>query len=373
MSKKLLILSNYALPFQMGGSEMVIHEISKNLHRNHEWDVTVGASNVLKKKKLDGISIKKSPATKASLIRFCSDEKPDAIFVYSDAYVNWRDILMFSSSLPGRLFLSPVGFNHTLKNKFLEKLLRKNENNLEFICHSKNYVDYDYTMNFASRTHVVPNGVNIDEFNAPYSGKLDSLRRDYGNILLTVANFFPGKGYDGLLKIYDELYKIRKDFAVAIVASKVTWNVANNWLARMKKVFKSRPYKVKFFLDMERPEVVQCFLGSDLFVFPSQKEVAPLVLIESMAAGLPWLSLPVGHTQDLCGGEVLDGVPRKSDGSCGYTDSVVKNMAIKINSLLNNRELMYQLSTDGRLEVEKKLNWEKICQSYSDVFGFGTE
>ena len=54
-------------------------------------------------------------------------------------------------------------------------------------------------------------------------------------------------------------------------------------------------------------------------------------------------------------------------------DSVVKNMAIKINSLLNNRELMYQLSTDGRLEVEKKLNWEKICQSYSDVFGFGTE
>ena len=369
MSKKILILSNYALPFQIGGSEMVIHEIAKNLHNNHEWNVTIGASNVPEKTKLDGVSIKKSPSTKSSLIRFCNNEKPDAIFVYSDAYVNWRDILMFSSSLSGKLFLSPVGFNHTLKNKFLERLLKKNQDNLEFICHSKNYVDYDYTMNFSSKTHVIPNGVSIDEFNAPYNGKLDKLKRDYSNILLTVANFFPGKGYDGLLKVYDELYKIRKDFAVAIVASKVSWNVANNWLARMRQVFKSRPYKVKFFLDMDRPEVVQCFLGSDLFVFPSQKEVAPLVLLESMAAGLPWVSLPVGHTRDLCGGEVLDGVPRKPDGSCGYNDSVIKNMALKIDSLLNNKELMLQLSNDGISEVEKNLNWEKICQSYSRVFG----
>jgi len=369
MKKKLLILSNYSLPFQVGGSEIVIHEIAKNLHKSHNWNVTIGASNVSENTTLDGVSIKKSPSTKSSLIRFCNNEKPDAIFVYSDAYVNWRDILMFSSSLPGKLFLSPVGFNHTLKNKFLERLLKKNDGLLEFICHSKSYIDYDYTMNFANKAHVVPNGVNVDEFNVAYSGKMDSLKKDHGRVLLTVANFFPGKGYDGLLKVYDELYKIRKDFAVAIVASKVSWSVANNWLARMRKVFKSRPYKVKFFLNMERSEVVQCFLGSDLFVFPSQKEVAPIVLLEAMAAGLPWLSLPVGHTKDLCGGEILNDVPRKPNGFCAYTDSVVNNMASKINLLLNNEELMNNYSIEGREEIEKNLNWEKICQSYSEIFG----
>jgi glycosyltransferase involved in cell wall biosynthesis len=367
-NKKLLILSNYALPFQVGGSEVVIQAIGKGLVSDYCWDVTIGASNVPKDTKLDGVRIKKSPSAKSSLIRFCNRENPDAIFVYSDAYLNWRDILMFSSTLPGQLFLSPVGFNHTLKNNFLQKLLRKNENELEIICHSKNYIDYDYSMNYISKTHIVPNGVDMSEFNIDYGGIVDDLRHNYKNVLLTVANFFPGKGYDGLLRTYDELYKIRKDFCAVIVASKVSWSVANNWLARMKKIFQSRPYKVRFLLNKDRKDVVQAFLGSDLFVFPSQKEVAPIVLLESMAAGLPWLSMPVGNTKDLCGGVILEGVTRKSDGHCAYTESTVRSMAFKIDELLNNKELLLSLSADGISKIEKDLNWGKICQSYDRVF-----
>tara|TARA_Y100000034_G_scaffold92333_1_gene111552 strand:- start:1502 stop:2620 length:1119 start_codon:yes stop_codon:yes gene_type:complete len=368
MKKKLLILSNYALPFQVGGSEIVIHAIGKNLVEKFDWDVTIGATNVSKTTKLDGVKIKKAPSTKSSLIKFCRSENPDSIFVYSDAYVDWREILMFSSSLPGKLFLAPVGFNHTLKNNFLHKLLKKNETELEFICHSKNYIDYNHTMNFSSKAHVVPNGVDLEEFNVEYSGFLNNLKLEHKNILLTVANFFPGKGYDGLLKVYDELYRIRKDFSAVIVASKVSWDVANNWLARMKKVFKSRPYKVKFLLDMDRGGVVQSFLGSDLFVFPSQKEVAPLVLLESMAAGLPWVSLPVGNTQDLCGGIVIDSAARRFNGSCNYTETTVKDMAISISNLLDDREYMNDLSDAGKKMIDTDLNWEKICQSYDRVF-----
>jgi len=253
-------------------------------------------------------------------------------------------------------------------NFFLQKLLRKNENNLEIICHSKNYVDYDYSMNYASKAHVIPNGVDLGEFDINYNGMLDDLRAGNGNILLTVANFFPGKGYDGLLKVYDELYKIRNDFCAVIVASKVSWSVANNWMARMKKIFKSRPYEVKFLLNRDREDVIQAFLGSDLFVFPSQKEVAPIVLLESMAAGLPWLSLPVGHTKDLCGGVILDGVARDSGGSCVYSENTHKSMACKVDELLNNKDLLRSLSYDGQHKVEKDLNWEKICQSYDKVF-----
>ena len=365
--KKLLILSNYSLPFQVGGSEVVIQAIGSELIKNYNWEVTVGASNVPKNTVVDGVKIKKSPSAKSSLIGFCNKEGPDAVFVYSDAYLNWRDILMFSSSLTGQLFLSPVGFNHTLKNAFLQKLLRKNENELELICHSKNYIDYDYSMNYASKTHVIPNGVDLSEFEVSYDGLVDSLKSKHEKTLLTVANFFPGKGYDGLLGVYDELYRIRKDFCAIIVASKVSWGVANNWMARMKKVFESRPYKVKFLLNKSRGEVIQAFLGSDLFVFPSQKEVAPIVLLEAMAAGLPWLSLPVGHTKDLCGGVVLDGVTRKPDGSCVYTEGTTKNMAYKIDELLNNKELLLSFSLDGLSKIKKDLNWGKICQLYDNV------
>ena len=368
MKKKLLILSNYALPYQIGGSEIVIHAIGKNLINNFGWDVTVGATNVAKPTNMDGVRIKRSPPTKSSLIRFCKSEKPDAIFVYSDAYVNWRDILMFSSSLPGKLFLAPVGFNHSLKNTLLERLLKKNEKNLEFICHSKSYVDYDFTMNLKSKTHVVPNGINLEEFNVNYNGLLNNLKSEYGNILLTVANFFPGKGYDGLLKVYDMLYGIRKDFCAVIVASKVSWDVANNWLARMRKIFKSRPYKVKFLLNKDRSDVIQAYLGSDLFVFPSQKEVAPIVLLESMAAGLPWVSLPVGNTKDLSGGEVIRTIARRLDGSCAYSGLLVEDMAKKISEILEDKDKMSTMSRDGRKTIENDLNWEKICQSYNDIF-----
>ena len=367
-NKKLLILSNYALPFQIGGSEVVIQAIGSGLVKDHDWGVTVGASNVSKNIELNGVKIKKSPSTKSSLIGFCNKEKPDAIFVYSDAYLNWRDILMFSSHLPGQLFLSPVGFNHTLKNNFLQKLLRKNERELEIICHSRNYLDYDFSMNYASETHIIPNGIDLSEFSVNYDGSLDYLKAKYSNILLTVANFFPGKGYDGLLKIYDELYKIRKDFCAVIVASKVSWSVANNWMTRMRKVFKSRPYEVKFLLNKDREDVIQAFLGGDLFVFPSQKEVAPIVLLEAMAAGLPWLSLPVGHTKDLCGGVILSDVPRKPDGSCSFSDVVHKSMALKIDEMLSNKELLLSLSVDGLSKIERDLNWEKICQLYDRVF-----
>jgi len=368
MKKKLLILSNYAFPYQIGGSEIVIHAIGKNLVNQFDWDVTVGATNVQEKTTVDGVRIKRSPPTKSSLIGFCKAQRPDAIFVYSDAYVNWRDILMFSSSLPGKLFLAPVGFNHTFKNTLLQKLLRKNEKNLDFICHSKSYVDYDFSMNYASKSHVVPNGIDLEEFNVSYDGLLNNLKSEYGNILLTVANFFPGKGYDGLLKIYDKLHNDRKDFCAVIVASKVSWDVANNWLARMRKIFKSRPYKVKFLLNKDRSDVIQAYLGSDLFVFPSQKEVAPIVLLESMAAGLPWLSLPVGNTSDLTGGEVVRTIARRFDGSCGYSEKVVEDMAKKISEFLDDKDKMSNLSVDGRKTIENDLNWEKICQSYNDIF-----
>ena len=366
--KKLLILSNYALPFQVGGSEIVIQEIGKRLVKDYNWNVTVGATNVEKNTSLDGVRVKKSPPTKSSLIRFCKEEKPDVVYVYSDAYVNWRDILMFSSSIPGKLFLSPVGFNHTLKNNFLYKLLKRHEGAVEFVCHSKNYVDYDYSMNFSGKTHVIPNGIDLSEFSVDYNGKLDDIKSEHKNVLLTVANFFPGKGYEGLLRVYDELYRRRKDFCSVIVASKVSWDVANNWMSRMRGVYGRREYKVRFLLNMDRPNVVQSFLGSDLFVYPSQKEVAPIVLVEAMASGLPWVSLPVGNTRDLDGGVIAENVSRRVDGSCNYTESTVLCLADEISHLLDNKEKMSLFSDSGRKMVANKLNWEKICQSYNSLF-----
>lgn len=52
--------------------------------------------------------------------------------------------------------------------------------------------------------------------------------------------------------------------------------------------------------------------ASDIYVMPSKAEGLPLVLLEAMSAGLPWISTPVGGVPDvfgdLSGGIVLDNI-----------------------------------------------------------------
>ena len=49
--------------------------------------------------------------------------------------------------------------------------------------------------------------------------------------------------------------------------------------------------------DMSRADIISAFFSSNLFVFASHVEYSPLVLFESVAAGLPFLSVPVGNAQ----------------------------------------------------------------------------
>jgi glycosyltransferase involved in cell wall biosynthesis len=47
--------------------------------------------------------------------------------------------------------------------------------------------------------------------------------------------------------------------------------------------------------------------AADLFMFTSKLESGPLVILEAMAAGTPWVSYDVGHARELAGGIVTGG------------------------------------------------------------------
>jgi glycosyltransferase involved in cell wall biosynthesis len=57
---------------------------------------------------------------------------------------------------------------------------------------------------------------------------------------------------------------------------------------------------------LPRHEVLEAMAASDLLLFPSQSEGAPLVLLESMAMGLPWVTTPaIDFARELQGGVII--------------------------------------------------------------------
>jgi glycosyltransferase involved in cell wall biosynthesis len=119
--------------------------------------------------------------------------------------------------------------------------------------------------------------------------------------------------------------------------------------------------------NLEREEVVSAFFSSDLFVFASYVEYSPLVLFESAAAGLPFLSVPVGNAKEIAewtqGGDICPANP-DARGDVRVDPKVLAN---RMGDLVLNRVRLEQLGKKGRASWEDKYSWDKIALEYEKV------
>ena len=119
--------------------------------------------------------------------------------------------------------------------------------------------------------------------------------------------------------------------------------------------------------NLERQEVVSAFFSSDLFVFASHVEYSPLVLFESAAAGLPFLSVPVGNAGEIAawtqGGEIC---PAECDER-GNVRVEPKVLAQKMEDLASDTNHLRYLGEKGRVNWKDKYSWGKIAAAYERV------
>jgi glycosyltransferase involved in cell wall biosynthesis len=104
---------------------------------------------------------------------------------------------------------------------------------------------------------------------------------------------------------------------------------------------------------LPREEIVAAFLDADLFLLTSAFEVAPLVLVEAMAAGVPFVSYDVGNARALAGGVVVKG-PRE--------------MAAAVRDLVGDDERRGALGRAGREVQRQALDWETIVDRYEALY-----
>ena len=143
---------------------------------------------------------------------------------------------------------------------------------------------------------------------------------------------------DGLMVLCVANYSERKNQTLAVRAFRKA-NIPGSTLVFIGSEFNEYSEKVMeldesinqkslcrtiFLEGISREETQAAFACSDIFLLTAKQETQPIVIIEAMAAGKPWISTHTGCVSNMEGGVVADGcVALASNLNRIATDSII--------------------------------------------------
>jgi glycosyltransferase involved in cell wall biosynthesis len=213
---------------------------------------------------------------------------------------------------------------------------------------STDYQDYahDAARGLSHLAVVIPNGADVREFGHPPTPKPDRPGRN----VLCVANHYPDKGHDAVISAFQAVAG-RHD-RLSIVGNNPARHPLHScfWKCRAKAL---RDRRIRLHVNTPRSDVVRMYFESDVFLFGSRVECAPLVILEAMAAGVPFISTPAGNVRDYEG--------------CGLV-APEQDLASALERLLTDPDLRHTLGEAGRRRWEAGHTWDTITDEYERLF-----
>src|SRR3989338_4261373 len=195
-----------------------------------------------------------------------------------------------------------------------------------------------YKTNFLSPTEAK---LKLFEKIAKYSGKIFQTK----NVIGTIANFYPAKGLENLIKAARE-FKDDKDTVFILVGDGVQrenleWQIKNYGLEN------------KVFLIGYLPKAFQYLTAFDIFVLPSVKEGFPWSILEAMNAKLPIIATRVGAVSEII-----------EDNKNGMLVEPAKpeQIAAKLRKLINDNRLRQEFGIQAHQTVLFKFPLEKVVK-----------
>lgn len=207
-----------------------------------------------------------------------------------------------------------------------------------------------------NNAHFIPNGIDLQEFNQNFRFNIRwNLGFENKFWMLNVSNHVGSKGHQVL---YD-LAKLLPDAVISNVGQPIAvekWHLGKLGL-KLPCYYKCKLQQAKITnfhsLELTRPELIDAYHQANIFVMPSEIEAAPLVILEAMAAGLPWVSYNVGNVKELAGG------------------MVVKDKAELFEAVLylqKNLKERQRLGKEGVEFVRRHFDWELIFDKYWKLY-----
>ncbi len=135
----------------------------------------------------------------------------------------------------------------------------------------------------------------------------------------------------------------------------------------IKKVNTQLPLKQVLLVDLPRPELIQAYKNSDLFVFASNIEYSPLVLFESAAAGTPFLSVNVGNAEEIAEWTGCGIILREPVEKSGFTRVNPHKLAIEMRKAMDSPEDLVELGRKGHDRWQENFTWAKIVLRYEKI------
>ena len=97
-------------------------------------------------------------------------------------------------------------------------------------------------------------------------------------------------------------------------------------------------------------------------------EYSPLVLFDSAAAGTPFLTVPVGNSDEIARWTGAGVVCPAEQDERGYTHVNPRDLAQFMSRLAKDGEFRKQLGAAGKQSWLEKFTWEKISIEYEKIF-----
>lgn len=344
----------------------------------------------------------------------------DAILIYAAQQWTLDGLLDILPNIKARKILVPCGFSGLYLPEYQGYFTRLAHDLKHFdtlVFHARSYRDYEFATALELKNCVlIPNGASEEEFLYPPDSH--GARKKLGIeteafALLTVGSLNGAKGHLEVAKAFSRLRTQRPlhlvlngnamphspkintaRLQVALKALSIrslyqyvrqlAWHGLR--ILRLRKTYYQELQDLvasinagefgacrrASIVDLPRAQLIECFFDADLFVFASRIEYSPLVLFEAAAAGLPFLTIPVGNAREIAewtgAGQVC---PAPLDKQ-GYSIADASVLAEKIDYLIQDEEARKTMARSGRESWKEKFNWRVIVANYEKVLMGGS-
>lgn len=190
-------------------------------------------------------------------------------------------------------------------------------------------------------TSIIPNGFRYERFRPD--------RRKEHRILL-VTRMLPRKGVQHLLAALPHVDL--RHFEVDIVGD-------GPYLPTLKQMASDLRQPVRFWgwLDNRSDQLKELYERSSIFVFTSEAENFPIVLLEAMAAGQAIVAANGTGSPEVVGSDALLVPPRNPD-----------HLGEALSRLVHDDELRARLGRHARLRVEREFGWQSIARRHIALY-----
>jgi glycosyltransferase involved in cell wall biosynthesis len=340
------------MPRHTGGCEVVVDTIASKMSASG-IDVCVAGADVTSASVYNGYRL--GIGDMGSIRPLVSQlSSRDCVLVYSDSYFYWPDVLREVSSGSCRLVLCTVGFFASRKSPQVLDMICKLGSRARLVVHSEMHEECSILKQSYLNFEIIPNGVDLEFFSS-----IPKIGRSKPRIV-TVANCYPGKGHAQAIAALNHLSSYGCEFTWTVCCTTPEWPIAKSMTRVLEKMLPTLGFNAEIMLDRSRYEVCNAIVNSNVMLHASISEVAPLVILESMASSVPWVAFEVGNLKSLGGGIVCGFPPSRGVDGCERLSSSLKNV-------LEDSKLAQRLGQDGVKLIESTYTWDRILTLYRAV------